>query len=302
MISHSGILLLNKPSGITSNNIIQKIKRICNIKKIGHAGTLDKFANGLLIVLIGDATKLSDMFLNLSKTYQASLYFGKETDTLDPEGAEVLSAPIPDTKTIYHVISQYQGALEQYPPQYSAIHIDGKRASKLVRAGQQVEMPKRAIHIYENTITNINVPLVEIFCNVSKGTYIRALARDIGKSCNSCAHLSMLCRKSIGKWELSQSVTIEELEQYGIIEGRGFVSIDTIMQQTDHTKVILDDTHMVRNALVNGIQPNAILATIDFAIYHYVYIYDKYGSVGVWKKHDDKWKLILTCKKIVDNL
>ncbi|WP_053228124.1 tRNA pseudouridine(55) synthase TruB [Spirochaeta cellobiosiphila] len=198
----NGIILADKNIGQTSFQFLGTIKRKLNTKRVGHAGTLDKFASGLMIVLVGRATKLNALFSGLDKSYIATMSFGVETDTLDPEGQVIKTANLPDLNQIEKVLPTFLGTINQIPPAYSAIHINGKRAYERVRSGEKVEPPIRKIDIKSLKAVSYNEETLkfEVFC--SKGTYVRSLARDIAYSLNSCGHLEHLRRTSIGPFNL----------------------------------------------------------------------------------------------------
>lgn len=208
----SSVLLIDKPTGVTSFSSLSPIKREID-KKVGHGGTLDKFAHGLMIVLTGRMTKLNSIFSSLDKTYQATFEFGKITDTLDPEGEVIGTGKIPPLDEITKVIKeQFIGPISQVPPKYSAIHLNGKRAYELVREGKEVPLVAREVTIYSITITSFNPPFVTLTIHCSKGTYIRSLARDIASSCGTVAYVTELERTHIGPYSLTDSVKAEDKE------------------------------------------------------------------------------------------
>jgi len=159
----SGLILLHKPPGITSFDSLRDIKRLLGTGKAGHTGTLDKFAEGLLLVLTGRALKLSRWFTGCDKQYEGTICFGVETETLDPEGDTVATAPLPSRDTVEHALSQFCGEIEQAPPAYSAIHINGERASVLARRGESPEMKKRPVNIYRLELLTWEPPYARIF-------------------------------------------------------------------------------------------------------------------------------------------
>jgi tRNA pseudouridine55 synthase len=211
MGKNASILLIKKKRGLTSFSSLNDIKRTID-PKVGHAGTLDKFAEGLLIVLTGSMTKLNVLFSRMDKQYRAHIQFGTETDTLDPEGTVIAEASIPHYDTILEAIPSFIGEGEQEPPAYSALHINGKRASELVRQGKQVTMQKRPITIYAFTPISYEAGVLVADIHVSKGTYIRSIARDLGKACGSRAHLTALVRTSIGPFSLDEAVDARNTE------------------------------------------------------------------------------------------
>lgn len=212
MGKNASILLINKKRGLTSFSSLNDIKRTID-PKVGHAGTLDKFAEGLLIVLTGSMTKLNVLFSQMDKQYRAHIQFGRETDTLDPEGEVIAESDIPSYETILQAIPSFVGEGEQEPPAYSALHINGKRASKLVRQGKEVVMPKRPITIYAFTPISYEDGVLVADIHVSKGTYIRSIARDLGKACGSRAYLTALTRTSIGPFSLDEAVDAKQTEE-----------------------------------------------------------------------------------------
>ena len=217
-MSTSNILLVNKPPGPTSHDIVDDVRKITGESRVGHTGTLDPFAEGLLIVLVGrEATKRQAEFLKLDKEYIATLRFGAETDTDDITGSSLSFArdrgqkiTINDTK---RVIQKFIGEISQIPPDYSAIKIKGKKAYELARKGEKPKLEPRKINIYNIKILNYEWPLLELTVQCSSGTYIRALARDIGRDLGCGAYLEKLIRTKIGKYSLKDAVTIDALRR-----------------------------------------------------------------------------------------
>ena len=202
-MTRAEILLMDKKEGVTSFSSLSLIKRERKGMKVGHAGTLDKFASGLMIVLVGNATRLNPVFSSMGKSYIAEITFGRETDTLDPEGSVIREAPIPSLSRLTEVLSSFIGPQKQIPPMYSAIHVDGHRAYKEARSGRAIQMPERDITIDSIELLSFDGSKAVIRTAVSKGTYIRSLARDIGRKAGSAAFVSALRRTSIGPFTLS---------------------------------------------------------------------------------------------------
>jgi tRNA pseudouridine55 synthase len=202
----SGLILLHKQSGLTSFDALRGIKRVLGTGKVGHTGTLDKFAEGLLLVLAGRALKLSKWFTHCDKQYEGIICFGAETDTLDPEGAVIANAPLPSREAVESALAQFCGGIEQAPPAYSAIHINGERASALVRRGDAPEMKKRPVTIYRLELRSWEPPYAKIFVHCSGGTYIRSLARDIALAVESRAYLTALLRTQVAGFKLENAV------------------------------------------------------------------------------------------------
>jgi tRNA pseudouridine55 synthase len=206
----SGYILLNKQAGLSSFESLGKIKKALGTGKVGHAGTLDSFAEGLLIVLAGRATKLAPWFQESPKTYRGTILFGEETDTLDGEGAVIARADPPLRSDIEKILPGFTGTILQAPPAYSALHVDGQRAHVLARRGVEVDMKKRPVTIYELSLEDYRSPLGTIRVRCSRGTYIRSLARDLALAAGSRGRLASLTRTAIGGFNLDGACSPEE--------------------------------------------------------------------------------------------
>jgi len=210
-----GILLLDKPAGLSSNHALQHAKRALNAQKAGHTGTLDPFATGLLVCCLGRATKLSGALLGADKTYQARLAFGVETDAGDFTGAVTMRAP--DTFTgvgqaeLQRVLAGFVGEIEQIPPMHSALKRDGKPLYEYARAGVEVERAPRRVTIHALQLLDAAPLHADILVTCSKGTYIRTLAQDIGRALGCGAHLSALRRTQVGPFAIEVAVTLDAL-------------------------------------------------------------------------------------------
>ncbi|OGS37897.1 MAG: tRNA pseudouridine(55) synthase TruB [Elusimicrobia bacterium RIFOXYD2_FULL_34_30] len=207
------ILLINKPSGITSYDVIRVIKRKYNPGKIGHAGTLDPLASGLLIVLIGAATKESEKFMSLKKRYIVKIQLGIKTDTGDLEGKVInkLEIPVLNKIKIEKVLKKFKGKIKQIPHIYSAIKYKGKKLYEYARAGIQVKIKPRIIEIYRIKILNYSTKELELEVDCSKGTYIRKLAEDIAEKLGTCGVVSKLIREKIGKYSIADSIKLDNI-------------------------------------------------------------------------------------------
>lgn len=220
-----GLLLYAKRAGITSFSSLWDIKHALNTDKIGHTGTLDSFAEGLLVVLSGHLTHLVSHITGFTKTYQAVVCIGKETDTLDPCGKVIQTGKALKKCDFEKIIPQFTGVQLQIPPVYSALHSDGKRASDIIRSGGQVTLDARQVFIYKNQLldfkedekTGLSYALLEITC--SKGTYIRALARDMAKAAGSCASLCALRRTQVGPFYLKDAASYSSFKDFTIEYG-----------------------------------------------------------------------------------
>ena len=198
------IVLLDKEKGMSSFAALAPFKRAFGTRKIGHTGTLDPFAEGLLIACVGYATKLASLFDELDKKYIATIHLGVETDTLDPEGTEVATGPVPDEFEVRNVLSRFLGEIEQAPPAYSAVKVAGKRSYALARSGELIVHPARKVFIRSLTLTHYAPPRAEISVECSKGPYIRVLGRDIARECGSVAHLTALKRTDVGPFSIEE--------------------------------------------------------------------------------------------------
>ncbi len=185
------------------------VKKLYGTKRVGHTGTLDKFASGLMIVLVGKYTRLNPLFTGMDKTYEAVIRFGEETDTLDPEGEIVGTGPVPSLGDIEDSLPLFLGDQEQIPPIYSAVHINGERSWRLARKGEAVEMKSRPIRIDELTLLDWKAPDLRLRVSCSSGTYIRSLARDLALRCGSRARLEALSRTRVGGFHIEEAICLE---------------------------------------------------------------------------------------------
>lgn len=207
-----GILIINKPFGPTSHDIVDIVRKIIGVRKVGHAGTLDPFASGLLIILIGKATKLSEEFLRKDKTYLATIILGKESDTYDRTGKiKFVNNKKPTLLEIKKILKQFIGETNQIPPIYSAIKIKGKKLYEFARKGEKIKIPARKVIIYSIKLLKYKYPELEIEVKCGSGTYIRSLAADIGKKLKTGAFLKELERIQIGEFSIEKSVGLKDL-------------------------------------------------------------------------------------------
>jgi tRNA pseudouridine55 synthase len=205
-------MLLNKMPGVTSFDSLAVVKKAFATGKVGHTGTLDKFASGLLLVLVGRGVKLIPLFKNCAKEYTATILFGDETDTLDPEGKVIARAEVPSLEAVEAVLENFRGDILQSPPAYSAKHINGRRSYELAREGKEPEMKKQRVTVHELNIISWTPPEACIHVRVSSGTYIRSLARDIALAAGSRASLSSLRRDMVGPFRLEDAVDKDSLD------------------------------------------------------------------------------------------
>ena len=237
-----GVLLLDKPLGLSSNNALQKCKWLLQAEKAGHTGTLDPLATGVLPLCFGAATKFSQLQLDADKTYEAAIQLGVRTSTADAEGEVVERKPVPEItpQRLAEVTRQFTGPMRQLPPMHSALKKDGKPLYEYARAGEEVEREAREVVVRELVLRpSTRLPdALDMVARVSKGTYIRTLGEDIGKALGCGAHLASLRRIATGHFGVEQCVTLEALEAMSDQERlRCLRPVDSLLP--DHTRVTL---------------------------------------------------------------
>jgi tRNA pseudouridine55 synthase len=220
-----GWLILDKPRGLGSTQAVGAVKRCLRAAgygkvKVGHGGTLDPLAEGVLPIALGEATKLAGRMLDADKIYAFTIKFGEETDTLDTEGPVIATSAVrPPLAEVEAVLGRFTGPIEQVPPIYSALKVDGRRAYDLARAGEEVVLAKRAVTIHSLTVRDAmgEEPLADVtlIAHVSKGTYIRSLARDIAHALGTCGHVTYLRRIKAGPFLEEQAISLDMLEEIG---------------------------------------------------------------------------------------
>lgn len=210
-----GVLLIDKPQGITSHDVVDRVRRRLRMKRIGHAGTLDPMATGLLIILVGKATKISQFLMSLDKVYEGTIMLGMETDSHDADGEILVTKPVPEVteEQMKEVFAGFVGDQYQLPPMYSAKKIDGVPLYKLARKGKTVEREPRFIHVSSFELLRFELPELDFRVACSKGTYVRTIAHDLGQKMDCGAHLNALRRTAIERFEIEDSFTLEELEE-----------------------------------------------------------------------------------------
>lgn len=206
----NGLLLVDKPAGMTSHDVVDHVRRRFGMRRIGHGGTLDPAATGLLILLVGGATRHARFLLNADKTYQATLRLGVTTDTQDGEGKTLERREVPPltAEQIEEVCRKFRGEIEQEIPAYSAVRFQGRRFYDLARAGKTVPHRVRRVRIHALNVTEIHLPEVDLEITCSSGTYIRTLCADLGRALGCGGHLSQLSRTKVGPFTLGQAVTL----------------------------------------------------------------------------------------------
>ena len=279
----SGLLLLDKPAGMSSHRVVSIVRRLTGAK-VGHAGTLDPMATGLLILLLGSATKLSCALLEGDKGYFATALLGCETDTLDTTGATLRESPVRVTRTrLEETLAAFSGPILQIPPMYSAVSIDGARMYKLARKGIEVERPARPVTIYELELCSFEGNEFEISVVCSKGTYIRSLIADIGHALGCGACMSALRRTRSTGFSLEDAHTLEEVETLGaanllIPPERIFLHLP-ILTPPDFFMQLLLHGQWVDGAKLGASQEKYRL-------------YGENGFIGLLSRQDEKYGLV----------
>lgn len=218
----AGILLVDKPQGITSHDVVARMRKVFQIKKIGHAGTLDPMATGLLLILVGKATKASQYLMSLDKEYTGTIKLGEVTDSQDADGEIVMTKQVPDLTEadVAKVMKTFLGDQYQTPPMYSAKKINGQKLYNLARKGKVVAREPRVIHISRYEMTKFELPEISFIVRSSKGAYIRTLAHDLGDRLDCGGHLSALRRTAVGEFCVDDSSTVETIEAMASAELR----------------------------------------------------------------------------------
>ncbi|OGX24617.1 MAG: tRNA pseudouridine(55) synthase TruB [Omnitrophica WOR_2 bacterium RIFCSPHIGHO2_01_FULL_48_9] len=218
-----GIVLVNKPQGITSHDVVARVRRIFQMRRVGHAGTLDPLATGVLVILLGKATKSFNKFQSLDKAYRATLKLGVTTHTADILGKviEEKSCAGITQANVEAVLKRFVGDIEQTPPMVSAIKIGGKRLYKLARKGIEVERKPRAIRIDQLRLIKFTDCLVEFYVECSKGTYVRQLAEDVGRTLGCGACITQIERTKVGSFAIEQAIKLEDLNESHVQDWRG---------------------------------------------------------------------------------
>ena len=278
--SEMGMVLLQKPSGVTSFAALGQLKRVVGTRRIGHTGTLDRFASGLLIALVGRLTRIGWLITDLPKRYLATIYLGRQTTTLDPEGPIEFCRPLPSRQDLQEVLPRFIGHIRQVPPAYSAVHIDGIRASKRARRGEEVKPGEREVFVDSIKIVSVDFPRVTIEVACGKGTYVRSLARDLSLAAGSCGHLIQLQRLSIGDFTVDDAVPIDQADISDVMPPLEFLhridGLEVLQVTTEGARRIRDGYPVVpsflqgepsdkkHTALLGGKELLAILEPVEF--------------------------------------
>jgi tRNA pseudouridine55 synthase len=218
-----GIAIINKPSGITSHDVVSRVRRIFNMRRVGHAGTLDPLATGVLVILLGKSTKLFDKFVAFDKAYAATLKLGTQTTSADITGTVIEQRPFEDItkEQVAEILTQFLGESDQFPPMVSAVKFKGERLYKLARKGMVVDRPSRRIRIDALRLVEFKLPEVRFYLECSKGTYVRTLAEDVGQRLGCGACITQIERTKVGPFVIEDAVRLEDLNESHIRNWRG---------------------------------------------------------------------------------
>lgn len=232
------MLLVDKPAGVSSHDVVAHTRRAAHTKRVGHAGTLDPFATGLLVLAVGNATRLLPYLDAEPKVYEARVRFGFETDSDDVTGLPTNSAALPSWDSLSSAIASLTGAIQQVPPAYSAKHVNGERAYKLARRGEEVELKPVDIVVHNWQIVHQTSDTLDVVITCKGGTYVRALARDLGRALGSAAHCETLRRVQSGRCHVANAVPLTLLERGAIAEGTVMLMSPLLaLQEMTHVEI-----------------------------------------------------------------
>lgn len=287
-----GIIVINNPKGYTSHDVVAKVKKILNIKKVGHTGTLDPNATGVLPLLLNNGTKLSKYLIEHDKEYIATIKLGIKTDTADSEGNVIEEKAVGDLLNVQEVLNTFVGKQTQVPPMYSAIKVKGKKLYEYARSGQTIQIEPRKIEIYSIELLNISKETNEVTYKVqcSKGTYIRSLCEDIAQKLGTVGYMKELNRTKVGKFKIEDAITIEELESQK--DNSDFVNSKIITLEKlfeNYEKIELTEKELAK--FLNGVK---IDVKNSDGIYN-VYSSNKYIGLAIVKEKTAKRDLIISC-------
>lgn len=306
----NGILNIFKPKGISSYQVVKEVRNILNISKVGHTGTLDPSATGVLLICLGQATKIAEFLTGMKKHYQGEMILGVSTDTQDSEGKIIQKREVEadiDEKAIKDIFRKYEGTINQTPPMFSAGHYKGERLYRLARKGIEVKRNPKKVKIYQLDLINFNQKInlivkFEVIC--SKGTYIRTLCNDIGDELGCGAHLSNLVRKKVGNFSIDDSLNLEELKKEKALGKRYLISIDSALEELN--KITLKN-EAIKTVLNGGVISSEQIVEIPKGLKtgnnNFVKIFDAKGnllSIGTSIK-DDRKNIIFKPVKLFRN-
>lgn len=286
----NGIIIVNKETGFTSHDVVAKLRGICGQKKIGHTGTLDPAATGVLPVCLGSGTKLCDMLTDRDKEYIAELLLGVETDTQDTTGSVLRESPVTVTEEeVSRACLSFLGDYDQIPPMYSALKVDGRKLYELARAGKEVERKARRVRILELEILEMRLPVVKLRVVCSKGTYIRTLCSDIGQKLGCGGAMQSLQRTKAGRFRLEDALTLGDLQQLkdsGELE-RVVQPVDSLFEETPALHVTAEAARLLENG--NALFPAQFAETVTPEPERWVRVYRPDGRfAGIYAYEEQK--------------
>lgn len=248
-----GVLVVDKPKGITSFDVVREVRRALGEKKVGHTGTLDPMATGVLPVCVGDATKISQFILESTKAYDATVKLGAVTDTLDAEGKVLETRPVPTVtrELLEAALQKFRGTFAQVPPMYSAIKVGGKRLYELARAGEEIERQPREVTVYELQLRDFSADEVKLSVRSSKGFFVRSLAADLGEALGCGAHLCALRRTQSGPFTLAHAIPLAEVTKASTL-----VSLNDSLKDLPAHRVTEPEAQRVRHGGVVEVAPS----------------------------------------------
>lgn len=276
----NGVLIVDKPEGLTSRDVVNRVSKILGTKKVGHTGTLDPLATGVLVVTVGKCTKLCDVLTSEYKEYIASFKLGFETDTLDITGTTIKTSNKEINEyDLIEIINSFKGKYMQEVPAFSAVKVDGVRLYEYARKNEMIDLPKREVEVTDLEIINIDKDTVTIKCLVSKGTYIRSLIRDIGEKTSTYATMTSLRRTKQGKFSIEDAISLSD------IDNRNYKILDLEEILTDY-KVIDMDEELLKK-VTNGVKLE-LKYSERFLIF-------KYNSdvIALYKKNDNLYEMLI---------
>ncbi|KKM02018.1 hypothetical protein LCGC14_1788660 [marine sediment metagenome] len=269
------VVVLDKPRGLTSQQAVTSVKHALGVKKAGHAGTLDPMATGVLLVCVGEATKISRFLMDLQKEYLATVKLGERTDTLDAEGevVERVEGVVPSSSAVLEVLDKFRGEIMQRPPMYSAIKKNGTPLYKLARKGIEVERKERPVTIYSLLLEAYEFPYLTIRLSCSKGTYVRTLADDLARELGTVGHLTALRRTAVGTHRVEDALTLDTLGETLGLEAAGAIEIEEALSHIRVVSMRQEDFLLARNgrpvsATPYGLEdgPDSLLMKTPFGV------------------------------------
>ena len=286
-----GILIVDKEQNWTSHDVVAKLRGILGIKKIGHTGTLDPMATGVLPICIGKATKLCEYLTNADKVYRCTIKFGKATTTQDAWGeVQKISLKRPDLEMFRNVLMNFKGEQKQIPPMYSAIKIKGQKLYQLAQQGKIIERPSRNITFYDFKILSFTQDVAEFECHCSKGTYMRTLCHDIGEIIGSYAYMSDLKRISSGPFHIQNAITISEFSKLDIeFMEKYFLPMDFAINDLFKLELKEEDYHRI----IHGVKIYIPSLNCDDQKLIRLYYLNKFIGVGIFENKFLKIKKLL---------